>query len=151
MPRPSAQADIVLVSSDQLEEQLRDRLQMIGAGLGALVHDQTLGAQARDEAPRIARMLRSDDESEVADIVIDLACAGVIPDDPPAEWWRTPLGLIVARSTWREHSDAVTHSEAAAMLGVHRGQIGALVQRGKLDRHPDGGVTRGSVLARLAG
>jgi len=44
----------------------------------------------------------------------------------------------------------VAHSIAAAMLGVNPKQIGAMVARGYLDRHPDGGVLRASVFQRLA-
>jgi hypothetical protein len=36
------------------------------------------------------------------------------------------------------------------MLGVVRGTVSQMVARGTLDRHPDGGVLRSSVLARLA-
>jgi hypothetical protein len=37
---------------------------------------------------------------------------------------------------------------AGAMLGVTRQGVHDLVSRGKLDRHPDGGVTTDSVRAR---
>ena len=36
------------------------------------------------------------------------------------------------------------------MLGVHPGTVAQLVHRGTLDRHPDGGILRASVLQRLA-
>ena len=67
-----------------------------------------------------------------------------------ADWWRTPLGRVCARSLGHDTADAVTHSTAAAMLGIKVGSVGPMVHRGYLDRHPDGGVTRSSVLARLA-
>ncbi len=109
-----------------------------------------LPARAEQAAPRIAAQLRGDDDHEVAQTVIDLAAAGVIPDDPLPGWWATPLGRMTARSIGHPAAEAVTHSVAAAMLGVTRGTIAQLVHRRTLDRHPDGGVTAASVRARLA-
>lgn len=43
----------------------------------------------------------------------------------------------------------VTQADAAAMLGVSRGTIAQLVSRGTLARHPDGGVDRAAVIARM--
>ncbi len=70
--------------------------------------------------------------------------------DPEPRWWRTPLGRVCARSLGADDAEAVTYSVAAAMLGVTKGTVSQLVARGKLDRHPDGGLTRASVLVRLA-
>lgn len=76
---------------------------------------------------------------------------------PPPEWWNTPLGRLVAR--WvNPGTGSVTYDEAARMLGVSRGTVSQMVHRGVhgkggsggLERHPDGGVTRASVLARIA-
>jgi hypothetical protein len=50
----------------------------------------------------------------------------------------------------RDDSEAVSHSVAAAMLGTSRGSVGGMVSYGSLDRHPEGGVLRASVLQRLA-
>lgn len=36
-----------------------------------------------------------------------------------------------------------------AMLGLRRGTVGVMASRGTLDKHPDGGITRASVLMRL--
>lgn len=77
--------------------------------------------------------------------------------DPPPEWWRTPLGRVVARSIG-DDGEAVSQSVAAAMLGVSRSTVAQMLYRadhglpgsGGLERHPDGGITRASVLARLA-
>lgn len=57
---------------------------------------------------------------------------------------------VCARSLGRDDAEAITHSVAAAMLGVHPGTVAQLVHRGTLDRHPDGGILRASVLQRLA-
>lgn len=67
-----------------------------------------------------------------------------------ADWWRTPLGRACARSLAADDV-TVSQSVAAAMLGVTRGTIAQLVHRGSLARpSPGGGVSRSSVLSRLA-
>jgi hypothetical protein len=73
------------------------------------------------------------------------------PFDPPAEWWRTPLGQVVVARVGHPFAEAVPYSVAGAMLGVTRQFVHNLVSRGRLDRHPDGGVTVASVRARLLG
>jgi hypothetical protein len=71
------------------------------------------------------------------------------PFDPPAEWWRTPLGQVVVRRVGHPFARAVSYSVAGAMLGITRQGVHDLVTRGKLERHPDGGVTPESVRDRL--
>lgn len=143
-----------MTAREDVEVQLVDEL-------GARVYNMAVldGPDAAIEAPervewiagKVAGPLCSDDDNEAAQTVIDLMCA-LWPDgcEPPAEWWRTPVGRMVARSIGRDDAEAVTHSVAAAMLGVARGTVSTLVHRGTLDRHPDGGVLRSSVMARLA-
>ena len=139
----------------------REHVDQLAAELGARVHALAVlgGPEAvaradrwtRELVDRIVPPLLSDDDHQVAEAVLDIMVA-LWPDgcEPPAEWWRTPVGRVVARSIGAEDSEAVTHSVAAAMLGVSRGSIGQMVARGHLDRHPDGGVLRSSVLQRLA-
>lgn len=104
-------------------------------------------AEHVDARRRAVAQLSSDDEHLAAQTVID--CAGHLwPLNPEPEWWRTPLGRLVARSVGGE-SVPVTQAEAAAMLGVTRGTIAQLVSRGSLARHPDGGVDRAAVFARM--
>lgn len=139
------------MTTDRLTAQISDELVQRAAGLAALLGADLaaeLPARAEQAAPRIAAQLRADDDHEAAQTVIDLAAAGVIPDDPQPSWWATPLGRMTARSVGHPGAEAVTHSVAAAMLGVTRGTIAQLVHRGALDRHPDGGVTAASVRAR---
>jgi hypothetical protein len=71
------------------------------------------------------------------------------PFNPPAAWWQTPLGRIVARRVGHPTAQAVPYSVAGAMLGITRQGVHDLVTRGKLDRHPDGGVSTASVRDRL--
>lgn len=76
--------------------------------------------------------------------------AGVLWDvDPEPQWWRTPLGLAVARSVGRDDTVSVSRSVAAAMLNVHPGTVAQWAHRGKLGRHPDGGIQLASVLKFL--
>lgn len=71
------------------------------------------------------------------------------PFEMPAEWWRTPLGRVVARRMGHPSREAVSYAEAAAMLGITRQGVHDLVRRNKLDRHPEEGITAASIQARL--
>lgn len=79
--------------------------------------------------------------------------ASLYPSDrgfnPPAEWWSTPLGRVVLWRVGHPGADAVSYATAGAMLGITRQGVHDLVQRGKLLRHPDGGVVPASVRARF--
>jgi hypothetical protein len=55
----------------------------------------------------------------------------------------------LVRSGGTEDAEAVSASVAAAMLMVTRSRVYALLNEGKLDRHPDGGVVRTSVMQRI--
>ena len=137
--------------ADEARTQLATEL---GARLWALgvldSPDEVIRAARRAEgmAARTAPALASDDDREAAQATIDVLCA-LWPGAVPAAWWATPVGRLCARSLG-DDPEAVTHSVAAAMLGVTRGTIATWVHRGDLARHPDGGVLRGSVMARLA-
>lgn len=134
----------------QLRDELGDRFRALAAILGD--PDSILKAELDIERASISIQwaLISEDDAESAQAVIDLMAA-LWPEgiEPPASWWRTPLGIIAARSTAIDGTEAVTHSVAASMLGVTRGAIGGMIQRGDLDRHPDGGVLRSSVHQRI--
>lgn len=79
--------------------------------------------------------------------------ATLYPDDhafaPPVEWWRTPLGQAVARRVGHPFATSVSLAMAGAMLGISRQGVHDLVRRGKLPRHPDGGVPVDAVRERL--
>lgn len=71
-------------------------------------------------------------------------------DLPRPTWWSTPLGLLCARSVpdgWQLLG--VSQSEAAEILGVHKGTVATLVKRGTLAKAPEGGVSLAAVLDRL--
>lgn len=60
------------------------------------------------------------------------------------EWMDTTRARRVAEAA----APAVSYGTAAAMLGTSRSAVQYLVKRGLLDRHPDGGITTASVIAR---
>jgi hypothetical protein len=69
--------------------------------------------------------------------------------DPPADWWATPFGQVVARRVGHPTTEGLSYAAAGAMLGITRQGVHDLVRRGKLARHPDGGVCATSVRDRL--
>ena len=69
--------------------------------------------------------------------------------DPPLDWWRTPLGRVVATRVGHPAAESVTLATAGAMLGITRQGVHDLVRRGKLPRHPDGGVPSAAIRDRL--
>ncbi|GAB3814344.1 hypothetical protein [Micromonospora zhanjiangensis] len=107
-----------------------------------------LRARARDWATRIAT---GDDSAALGTIMRLLST--LYPDDgpfdPPADWWRTPLGRTVAYRVGHPTAVSVSYAVAGAMLGITRQGVHDLVTRGKLARHPDGGVIPTSVRDRL--
>jgi hypothetical protein len=139
----------------ELERQIADELDRVLVHPVRLLlgHDlaELLDERARSQARVLAWQLAQDEDDRLAaQTVIDLMCALFPHCDPAPEWWRTPAGRLCARSLGRDDTEAVTRSVAAAMLGVTPGTIAQLVHRGTLARHPDGGISRASVLARLA-
>lgn len=136
-----------------LEGQVRDELHQVGWRLGPLlgldIVDQ-VDQRTTDRADMLASMLTGGDDHQAAEVCVDLMACLWPHCDPPPGWWRTPLGRAVAASAGMDGSEAVAMSVAAAMLGVSPGRATQLADAGKLDRHPDGGVTRASVTARIA-
>lgn len=133
----------------QIADTLGDSIWRLSTLLGGDVADLLL-PRAEARAQLMAAELRSGDDRLAAQTVIDLT-ALIWPDsDPPAEWWRTPLGRAAAASVGREDTDAASYSVAAAILGVSKTRVQQLVATGKLERHPDGGITRTSIYLRLA-
>ncbi|MEU5978524.1 hypothetical protein [Streptomyces sp. NPDC047315] len=106
-----------------------------------------------NHARTAALVLESEDDSEVAGEVISIMNV-LFPGEAqvPDKWWATPLGRVVAMSIGHPDAENVSYSVAGAMLGgISKQRIGALVDEGKLDRHPDGGVTVVSIQQRLEG
>jgi hypothetical protein len=114
-----------------------------------------LPSRADEVARRMAAAMEGDDDAAAVLAIARLIGAlypGDAPFDPPADWWRTPLGRVVARRMGHPGARAVSYSVAGAMLGVTKQGVHDLVRRGKLARDSDGGgVTVASVRARLNG
>ena len=135
-----------------LQHQLCDELDNAIAGpVGALLGLDLAESVRRRIVERSASMaaVLSSDSDETAGLATDLLCALWPGEGPPPTWWRTPLGRACASSLGKDGSESVSRAVAAAILGVHPGTVAQLVHRGTLDRHPDGGITRASVLMRL--
>ncbi len=112
---------------------------------------ESVRALARLRAQTWAAALLGPDQQSAALMIARLvACLypGDAPFEPPAEWWRTPLGQVVLRRVGHPSAQAVSYSVAGAMLGITRQGVHDLVVRHKLERHPAGGVTVESVRTR---
>jgi hypothetical protein len=119
-----------------------------------IVFDQTvddLRARAEQAAAAFAARLLGADDQDAAWAAATLIGA-LYPSDtafnPPPDWWRTPLGRAVLRRMGHPSAETVPYAVAGAMLGITRQGVHDLVVRGKLSRHPDGGVTVASVRER---
>ncbi|MER7079583.1 hypothetical protein SAMN02982929_01554 [Saccharopolyspora kobensis] len=124
--------------------------------LSILLESDTATAALRQQVEQqsekwAATMLGSDQQAAVHACSRTLAALfpGDGPFDPPDTWWRTPLGRVVARRVGHPGTDHVSFSTAGAILGITRQGVHDLVGRGKLERHPDGGVRTASIRARL--
>ncbi|WP_163510311.1 hypothetical protein [Fodinicola acaciae] len=143
--------------------ELRDDLLRLVTGrlvdpLGILLQSEAAVAgvrrQLRSDAEMWAAQLLGDDQEQAKRLAIRLLAA-LYPSDepfqPPDQWWRTPLGRVVARTVGHPAAESLSLAVAGAMLGISRQGVHDLVRRHKLDRHPDGGVTSESVRQRLRG
>lgn len=98
-----------------------------------------------------AQLLGPDDAlaRQVTARLLSVLYPGDTPFDPPESWWATPLGKVTARRAGHPSRDHVSLGVAGAMLGITRQGVHDLVNRAKLRRHPEGGVTVDSIRARL--
>jgi hypothetical protein len=138
---------------DQIVEvigvRLLDPLEILLEGDPALDPLRTsVAARARELAHRI---LTADDHTALTSIarLVGALYPGDEPFDPPVDWWRTPMGQVVVWRVGHPTADHVSYPVAGAMLGISRQGVHDLVSRGKLTRHPDGGVVPASIRARL--
>lgn len=137
---------------DALAAQIVDELSAAAWRLVPLVGLdlwELLDERIRARAPMWAAVLRGDDEHERAELVQDLLIGIWGQADPPVEWWRTPLGLVCAASLGIDDDVPMSRADARKLLEVTTGTIDRLIAGGRLRRHPDGGLTRGSVLDYL--
>lgn len=109
------------------------------------------GRVASRAAALAAELLAPDDAAaRLAGIrLVAVLHPGDEPFDPPEGWWRTPLGRVMAWRVGFPGAEGVPVAVAAAMLGISRQFVHDLMNRGKLDRLPDGTVGVASVRARI--
>jgi hypothetical protein len=132
-----------------LDVRLLDPLEVLLEGDEAV---DALRGLVRLRARRWAEtMLHGDDQTAIrtAARLIATLYPGDRPFDPPAEWWGTPLGQVVAVRAGHPWAESITYATAGAMLGITRQAVHDLVRRGRLPRHPDGGVPSSAVRDRL--
>lgn len=146
-----------MTAAEQLAQALHERawaLAVCGLRFADPTDPDAAGQIEQVATAMVAQLTQEQDDRLSAQTCIDLMCllwSAAAPEDcGHAAWWTTPLGRLCARSLGRDDAEAITHSVAAAMLGVHPGTVAQLAHRGTLDRHPDGGVLRSSVLQRIA-
>src|SRR5690349_3978861 len=132
-----------------LDTRLRDPLEVLLEGDDAV---DALRRLVRLRAVQWADQLHHGDDTAAARAAIRLI-ATLYPDDrafdPPVDWWRTPLGGVVARRVGHPAAESISYATAGAMLGITRQGVHDLVRRGRLPRHPDGGVPSAAVRERL--
>ncbi|MDY7090178.1 MAG: hypothetical protein SYR96_34435 [Actinomycetota bacterium] len=132
-----------------LDVRLLDPLEVLLEGDDAV---DALRRLARLRAQTWASTLLDGDDTAAtttAARLIATLCPGDGPFDPPADWWASPLGQVVARRAGHPWSESISYAIAGAMLGISRQGVHDLVKRGRLPRHPDGGVPSAAVRDRL--
>ncbi|MEU3456715.1 hypothetical protein ABZ671_24390 [Micromonospora sp. NPDC006766] len=132
-----------------IDVRLLDPLEILVDGHDAI---GSLRAVVHENARTLATtMVGGDDRAAYGAIIraISTLYPGDGPFDPPLDWWRSPLGQVVARRVGHPTAEAVSYAVAGAMLGITRQGVHDLASRGKLARHPEGGVRSAAVRDRL--
>ncbi|GIF10330.1 hypothetical protein [Actinoplanes teichomyceticus] len=132
-----------------LETRLIDPLEILldgDAGVGQV--RERLHRRALDWATVIVHGSRPEAVHTIARLIATLH-TDAHAFAPPVEWWRTPLGQAVVRRIGHPFAQSVSYATAGAMLGITRQGVHDLIRRGRLPRHPDGGVPVSAVQQRL--
>jgi hypothetical protein len=141
--------DLVAQLTRLLDIRLLDPLDLLMEGDEAV---QALRSLVQRRAKRWAETLRHGtdrDAGMMAGRLIATLYPGDRPFDPPTEWWATPLGQAVAIRLGHPWAESVSYATAGAMLGISRQGVHDLVRRGRLPRHPDGGVPSLAIRDRM--
>jgi len=148
------------VSQQEREELVQDLIRLVTSRLldplDILLGDdpaiEAMRHRVRQDADTWADELLGDDRARATHRgarLVAVLYPGDTAFDPPAGWWRTPLGRAIARRVGHPSAERVSYAVAGAMLGITRQGVHDLVRRGKLHAHPDGGVTTPSIRERL--
>jgi hypothetical protein len=132
-----------------IDVKLLDPLEILLDGAEPVEHARAL---VRRRAAEWAELMLHGDDSVAVGTIIRLTATLYPSDgpfDPPSDWWRTPMGQVVALRVGHPTATAVSYPVAGAMLGITRQGVHDLLSRGKLTRHPDGGVLPESIRDRL--
>lgn len=127
-----------------LAEDLQDRYAAFALAFPDLT--ALLTGRIDQLAQRLALELSQGGEHERA----EAALAVVSLLDPGFDWWTTPQGKLTASAARAGEGETVTYAQAARMLGIARGAVSTLVQRGRLDAVRGGGVLVDSIYRRIA-
>lgn len=147
----AADDDLVEQIVRLLDVRLLDPLEVLLEGDDAV---DALRLLVRRRAGGWAETLRHGDDASAALTGARLIAAlypGDRPFEPPASWWGTPLGQIIAGRVGHPSAESISYATAGAMLGITRQGVHDLVRRGRMPRHPDGGVPATAVRDRLRG
>ena len=147
----AADEDLVEQIVRLLDVRLLDPLEVLLEGDDAI---DALRVLVRGRARRWADTLRRGEDAAAvltAARLIATLYPGDRPFDPPVAWWGTPLGQTVAARVGHPSAESISYATAGAMLGITRQGVHDLVRRGRLPRHPDGGVPSAAVRDRLRG
>ncbi|MFE9205611.1 hypothetical protein [Micromonospora sp. NPDC007230] len=146
---PPGEEELVEQLVRLIDIRLLDPLEILVDGHDAV---DPLRAVVRERARSWAATMVSGDDRAAYGVIIR-AIATLYPGDgpfnPPLDWWRSPLGQIVARRVGHPTAESVSYAVAGAMLGITRQGVHDLASRGKLARHPAGGVLSAAVRDRL--
>jgi hypothetical protein len=145
----AAMTDLVEQIVRLLDVRLLDPLEVLLEGDDAV---DALRRLVRLRARRWADAMQNSDDQTAVRTAARLIATLYPSDrafDPPADWWTTPLGQAVAVRAGNPWAESVSYATAGAMLGITRQGVHDLVRRGRLPRHPDGGVPSSAVRDRL--
>jgi hypothetical protein len=69
--------------------------------------------------------------------------------DPPPEWWRTALGISLAKAGARPRADVLSYAYAREVLQVTATNLYTMASRGTLVQADGQGVTTASLMAKF--
>lgn len=110
----------------ELKPAVLEPLTVLAGAEAASAAQGALEARVEQVIEEMSAPADSDRGQEEADAVLTILFAG---DQPPAEWWDTQLGRLVAVHC---SDTGLTQAMASEILGLKRGTISVLVKRGTL-------------------